>query len=153
MEVHEEMKRWSLFSLPPAQQCLPNGVCCSSCIGGGSCSLLSHFPPLNSYSDLCLLPLKQVLLSHHLWPSAELTYVLSLLWPQGIHPFPWTHLTKRKGTMNSFSEVLTTDAEPDHQKINAGKNGKSRSNPSSWEGRKPFYPHFARWSLFYLLEH
>lgn len=52
MEVHEEMKRWSLFSLPLAQQCLPNGVCCSSCIGGGSCSLLCHFPPLNSYSDL-----------------------------------------------------------------------------------------------------
>lgn len=100
-----------------------------------------------------LLPLKQVLLSHHLLPSAELTYVLSLLWPQGIYPFPWTHLTKRKGTMNSFSEVLMTDSEPDHHKINAGKNGKSRSNPSSWEGRKHFYPHFALWSLFYLLEH
>lgn len=69
-------------SLPPAQQWLANGVYCSSCIGEGSCSLLGHFPPLNSCTDLWL-PFKPVLLSHHLLPSAEPTFLSSLLWPQG----------------------------------------------------------------------
>lgn len=126
-----------------AQQGLPDGVYCSSCISGESCSLLGHFPPLNSCNDLWFAAFQArtsqspfIALS---WAHLHCVSAVATR-KSRTHPSP-RMFNKKKGDNEQLFRSTTTDSGPDHHKINARKNGKSRPNPSSREGSKHFYPY------------